>query len=164
MFSPEREEQCLRFAVAGVVSSDLPVVFPNDQTGHFTVGDSRDLGVVGHGHVPLVEALVVPDDGVLGPDVANQSGDLLVHDHVGRVKPSPVTESSQLKFNVLGDEVGDGAGTAGGAIPAIYALCDVTVLVDPALVRGVFCSEQHFSIQLDFLLSQGRGDDEIEMS
>ena len=35
---------------------------------------------------------------MLGPDVADQPGDLLVHDHEGRVEPSPVAESSQLKL------------------------------------------------------------------
>ena len=112
-------------------------MFPNDQTGHFAVRDSLDVGVVGDGHVPLVEALVVPDDGVLGPDVADEASDLLVHDHVGRIEASPVAESSQLELDVLGDEVGDGAGTAGGPVPPVHALSYVAVLVHPALVRGV---------------------------
>ena len=91
-------------------------MFPNHQTGDLAVGDGLDLGVVGHAHVPLVEALVVPDDRVLRPDVADEAGGLLVHDHVGRVEAGPVAESSQLELDVLGDEVGDGAGTAGGAV------------------------------------------------
>ena len=39
---PEREDESLRFAVAGVVPRHLPAVFPNDQTGDLTVGDSLD--------------------------------------------------------------------------------------------------------------------------
>ena len=73
-------------------------MLPNDQTGDLAVGDSLDVGVVGHGHVPLVEGLVVADGGVLRPDVADQPGDLLVHHHEGRVEPSPVAESSQLEL------------------------------------------------------------------
>ena len=39
---PEREDESLRFAVAGVVPRHLPAVFPNDQAGDLTVGDSLD--------------------------------------------------------------------------------------------------------------------------
>ena len=136
---PEREDKRLRFAVACIISRDLPAVFPDDQTGDLAVGDRLDVWVVGHRHVPLVEVLVVPDDGVLGPDVADQAGSLLVHHHVGRVEASPVTKSSQLELDVLGDDVGDGAGTAGRPVPTVDALPDVAVLVHPALVRLVFC-------------------------
>ena len=96
---PEGENKSLRFAVAGIISRDLPAVFPDDQTGDLAVGDRLDVRVVGHRHVPLVEVLVVPDDGVLGPDVADQAGALLVHHHVGRVEPSPVAQSSQLELD-----------------------------------------------------------------
>ena len=50
-------------------------------------------------------------------------------------------------LDVLGDEVRDGAGTAGCSVPAVNALPDVAVLVHPALVRGIFYGEQHISEQ-----------------
>ena len=76
-----------------------------DQTVDVRVGDAGDGGVVGHAHVPLVEAGVVLDHGVLLPctstgrshstqrgtptDVADHAARGLVGNHVGAVKPSP---------------------------------------------------------------------------
>ena len=56
-------------------------------------------------------------------------------------------------LDVLGDEVRDGAGTAGCSVPAVHALPDVAVLVHPALVRRIFYREQHISDQLACFLT-----------
>ena len=97
----ERQVELVRFGAAGVISSHLPRVFTNQQAGHVTVGHAADLRVVGNAHVPLVDLLVVLDDRVLLPNVAQQSRGLLVHHHVPRIKPSSVAQSPQIELDIL---------------------------------------------------------------
>ena len=81
---------------AGVVPGHVPGVAADEEAGHVRVGDSGDGGVVGDGHVPLVQLLVVLDHRVLLPDVAQQPRPRLIHHHVAGVKPGPGTQ--HLKF------------------------------------------------------------------
>ena len=63
----------IRFAATRVVSGHVPRVFANEEARHVRVGHGLDVRVVGHGHSPLVQGLVVLDDRVLLTDVAQKT-------------------------------------------------------------------------------------------
>ena len=62
----------------------------NQESGDIRVADTTYCWVIDDGHVPLVEVLVVGNDGVLLPNVAQKASGFLVGNHVGGVETCPI--------------------------------------------------------------------------
>ena len=112
-------------------------MLPNEQTGHIRVADSAYIRIICHRHVPLVKSLIILYCGMLLSNVADKSSDGLISDHVGCIKASSITETPQLKLNVLEDRICHCAGCTRCSVPSIHTLSDITVLVNPTLIRFI---------------------------
>ena len=62
---------------------------------------------------------------------------LFIGDHVRGIKASPITQTPEPELDVLGDDIGQGAGGAGCPIPAVDTVPGVTGIVNPALIRFI---------------------------
>ena len=112
-------------------------MLPNEQTGHIRVADSANIWIICHRHVPLIKSLIILNRGMLLSNVADKSSDGLISDHVGCIKASSITQTPEPELDVLGDDIGQGAGRAGRPVPAVDTVPGITGVVNPALIRFI---------------------------